>query len=238
MMNPIEAAIRQYCGGWPEYAEGRKGNQQFNLRGTFANSNVWVAIFTGCLVICGGIGFWATKRAADATLDYAKTTNEMMHRQLRAYIAVFELHPLGQDHDGVYTTKVIFKNLGQTPARNVQISTHCASTPFPYHGDFTEFTFPTDEQSSAFLPQGRTLSSYELSEKLPLDFSYEVLGDKSALWIFGKVTYQDVFDEWHQLNFRFYLVITVVSGEIHADYATHSFGNDEIQLPGPPQDRK
>jgi hypothetical protein len=173
------------------------------------NSNAWMAIFSGLLVACTVIGFVfqllainAARDAADATLDYAKTTDQIMHRQLRAYI-MLESCSATIEGDGRLSVRFGLKNFGQTPASDFTVSKNITIAPLDYPGPFTEEEQSNTKRGRTGVGPGQPVASDSVREVIILPDEIEAIKLKAkVIWIHGRCEYKDAFGVEHHTYFR------------------------------------
>lgn len=154
----------------------------------------WVIIYV--TVIYAAIAGWtlgAIKRQADLMEDTAQ-------RQLRAYVCLVE-SSVKIAKDGIVVATLLFKNGGQTPAYNVGLWALPLVDPYPLVDP------PGPPPAELPLPKGIVASQgTQILVSPPLTLPNEVLARFSerdyALYIFGEVTYRDVFRKEWTLTYR------------------------------------
>jgi len=180
------------------------------------NAESIIALFTVIL----GIATWLLWRATKKLVEGADATAK---RQLRAYIHVSEARCSDFGFpNGVYM--VNFTNTGQTPAYDVSSYIAISFTAFPLseklemagHGTKGLATIGRDGEGHARMEAARGLTGEEYGA---------VRDGKRAVFVFGVISYRDIFGDKWTTNFRYY-----VGGDqgIRSDgfLASHSEGND------------
>jgi len=159
------------------------------------SANGVIAIFT---IIIAGIAILQSfiysaqlsgAKIGQRAYGYAKTAN---------IIAGQPSQPLPQGAQR--QVEVTFGNSGQTWARNVSTSVnfHLSSQGIPQ-----DFAYPMEDHSPPVLlpPQGET----ELLKALSEDQFSDVTHGKLMLFVYGEITYQDVFGDHHRTEYMFQL---------------------------------
>lgn len=145
-----------------------------------------------CSLITAGFSFCTNTRSVNFTIDATKKQN-------RAYVIVDTIAPFKITQDTIYRNKITIKNIGKTPAYNVQflpailfhyreqdVDTSFFQADFhPYH---PKDVIGADRQIVDLTPQFKTR---------PLDFQDFITG-KVTLFVLIKISYTDVFGEKHK----------------------------------------
>lgn len=152
----------------------------------------------------------AAVAGAKAAADAVRATEDIGHRQLRAYVGVHSVDPPEPDPNGKWIkAKVEFRNAGQTPALKLRVSTNIILEPPPFDEAWNAQRLGS---SGTLLPNGPIFQTAELrgdstdqeARLDPQDVHKLFSGDQSvALWVCGKVTYSDIFDKEHWTTFRY-----------------------------------
>jgi hypothetical protein len=186
--------------------------------GEFVHKNVEaiIALFTVIL----GVATWLLWRATKKLIEGAEATAK---RQLRAYIHVSEAR-CGDFGFPTAIYMINYTNTGQTPAYDVYSSIVIKLTAFPLSeplemvGDGTKgiTTIGRDGEGHARIEAPRALTGEE----------YAAIRDgKAAIFVFGVISYRDVFGDNWTTQYRYY-----VGGDqgIRTDgfLASHSEGNN------------
>jgi hypothetical protein len=144
-------------------------------------------------------------RSATAMEAVATTMQVNAARQLRAYLTVVVGAAIYQDReDGkVFEGKPLLVNNGFTTARNIRHWTKAAILPFTLPDDFV---LPAVEE--VFVGQGiigahqNASMSIRLDEQVPDGEVADIkFGKGKALYVWGIVRYEDVFDKTHTTKF-------------------------------------
>jgi len=127
---------------------------------------------------------------------------EVFRKQLRAYISVqFQGHiPENRDQNNRHEVRVNIKNVGHTPAHTITVSGRLRVLPYPPTPE-TDFSFATElnESRGHLAPQDSFYVRRWLEGFLSPDENAAVKEQNGiGLYVFGKVTYKDIFDEsWY-----------------------------------------
>lgn len=145
-------------------------------------------------------------------------------RQLRAYMNLSEIKLMSRNVGAPVTTKVIFSNTGQTPARRVQVKFEIMSGP----SSAEEEHFAPDQT----LPDriGGSIGRDQPIRVYPgLKTNWEAVDEEAfvdglcTIWVFGEISYEDIFGERHHTRIRMYADRTT-RGD---DFAPCEAGNEE-----------
>lgn len=143
--------------------------------------------------------------SSKAAVDSVAALRERTAQQMRAYVtvnigtAVYQERNKGLRFEG----KPLLINTGHTPARNVSFRTSAAILEAPLPGDFT-FPFTTEIQSTATVGAGQNAVLSGIVEDFVDDAEVEDIKigkAKRCLFVWGIVTYEDIFGESHYTKF-------------------------------------
>jgi hypothetical protein len=153
-----------------------------------------------------------TREAAEAAKDSALAASNSValaertaQRQLRAYITV-EIGS-GCNQGGkrklFFEFRPVIKNVGQTPAYDVEVISKVSVMPLPIPADYNFSLVPSPIKSVMTLgPQQNRFTAVVLGKKLSLSELREIRNAKNkAIHVYGTVTYRDVFDVWRHTNY-------------------------------------
>jgi hypothetical protein len=147
----------------------------------------------------------AMENVAVATQNNAKTFQQLLAKQARAYVAVLVSGAIYQEREkGLrFEGRAGLVNSGMTPAHRVRHQARAAILPRPLPADF-EFQLPAEPDGGPILNPRET---YEIATTLLGDFvpDEEVplikRSEGKALYVWGVVSYDDAFGEAHQTRF-------------------------------------
>ena len=134
--------------------------------------------------------------AAQETLEHAQITSK---QQLRAYVGFDGAEARYLDGSRPVEIMLKFKNAGQTPA--YKFSTKGGCTLFPYPGP-TKFKDVSDHiHAPLTVPPGGATIKMEYAD-LPSARLANLKAGKDVLYVFGTITYEDIFGQPHYVNYR------------------------------------
>jgi hypothetical protein len=195
------------------------------------------AIFTVVLAIAT-IKLWsstvnaalAAKNSADAANAAVALAKDTAEKQLRAYVGIDKPRVLGMTVGNKPIVLVTVKNCGQTPAYNVRGWHKYIFGPVPL-----DLEFPEGRSGGVTtLHAGQTV---EFRSEMPvlteeLLTAFGTSGDQGiALWVYGKISYDDAFGAPHISNFRHLTGVgryrtEIVDGDNVAPLRADPKGND------------
>ncbi len=140
---------------------------------------------------------------AVATYLLWKAGEKHSRRELRAWIFITKAGVHGFVAGHRPSASVEITNMGKSPALDLDIRMTFETFDWPR----TVFTHrpAVGGLSKASLGAGGSVDSHgEISEPLEAGTAAEVQCGKKAVFVFGEITYRDVFDYERRTNFRFY----------------------------------
>ena len=134
--------------------------------------------------------------------------------ELRAYVGINSLPEPEIDAHGMWIkVKVEYKNVGQTPAKEVQVATNIYLEPMPFKEEWLAINHAPPEGSRGVLMPGTSAwvsgqlreDDPDVERQITPNDVHAALQDEPAvgLWVFGKVTYSDIFGATHWTTFRY-----------------------------------
>ncbi len=185
--------------------------------------NRGIEIFTGILAFVAFLQFiWMVRqekwmrrnvRIAKESADTARSTVETMkdtaQRQLRAYVGIESITINKFGDSDVPEVHIIFKNTGLTPAYiNIKTTrTAILMREFPISGDFPDFP-PINssiQSSQSVIGAGGVVQSIAPTARPLSDAENSSVRDGTgAIYVFGEITYKDVFGISRFTKFRLY----------------------------------
>jgi hypothetical protein len=129
-------------------------------------------------------------------------TRTALHDSERAFVYMKDPFIVGdgiKDHSSLGRKAFLvidLPNSADTPARKVVVNTnYCATT----SGLPDDFSYPpgTDEPPMMLPPKASGQTSFPVTEDLLLDIE----NSRKYLFVYGAVSYEDIFDEWHVTEF-------------------------------------
>lgn len=155
---------------------------------TLAGITAFLAIFTALL--------W---NSTSKLVNDAKKTSI---KELRAYVGI--VYPEVTIKDEQLVAVVHYENSGETPARDTQVFIKSGIRDgFPPWEDPTD---PRDAWRGGLLMPSVTWQRYSRLEGVTYSeqFRKEIFGDSAKkIWVWGTITYTDIFDEKWEVRFRF-----------------------------------
>lgn len=180
------------------------------LLGWYTAPEWWLCILGFSTLIFVAWQAAATARAAKATEESVKSGKDATKRQLRAYLAVTigpavyqERRDKSKGGDLMFAAHPILTNTGQTPAHKIKFTIKAAllSVPLPKEVDLPE-TGDKDRGESVLGVQ-QNVNMVAIVEGFCLDEEVQTIkkGINRSLYVWGLVTYEDVFGEAHLTRF-------------------------------------
>jgi hypothetical protein len=155
---------------------------------------------TGRLADSAAISAKAGTKAADVV-------EKRTAQQMRAYLYVDAGEALFQEGATVFEGRPLLINGGFTPANKVSLKIRAAILPNPLPSDFV-FKPPYGFEGSNILGPRQNVSLSAIVDSGCDDSEVEAVkrGEKKALYTWGTVTYEDIFDATHETEFcRLYI---------------------------------
>ena len=142
--------------------------------------------------------------SAKAATDSVATLKERTAQQMRAYLAVVVGSAIYQERSkGLkFEGKPLLINTGHTPANNVRYGASAAILPIPLPDDFV-FPLADEVKGAAMLgpQQNGQLSGIVKDFCDDADVDHIKICKEKALYVWGIVTYEDIFGESHYTRF-------------------------------------
>lgn len=163
-----------------------------------------------------------TMRANTATMQ------ETMKKQMRAYVSADPGFGVYQDEHNNFQGAVVLSNSGFTPARHISHRVHAAVLPM---GDTENYVF---EDTKSYFVTDSSLSprtTYTIfggivPDRLSAEEVEEtMLGKVRRLFVWGSVTYVDVFDESHETFFCHNYTFPAINNEVKIQTFYHNTHN-------------
>jgi hypothetical protein len=176
--------------GWPrEFVEWVERNEHFLV----AFSTVIIGAFTLVLAVVTGFLYRATR-------DLVEGAERTAERQLRAYVHVAEVKVI--DDDNLITYYMEIRNFGQTPAHNVSLRYGIALKDYPLTA---VLDLPKDLKSISAVvpPQVAIHVNFTPPQPLGPNRRNRLSQRTAAIYVFGTITYDDVFQKRRIAEFRY-----------------------------------
>lgn len=170
----------------------------------------WLLVVVGMITaVVIGWQAWETRKAAEATKASVEAGKDTAKRQLRAYLAVvigpavFQERREDPKPDLMFEASPLLVNTGQTPAHKISFVVKAAVLPVPLPkevglsetGDSGVGETILGVQHSASM--GAVVNGFCRDE----DVEDVKASNGKALYVWGLVTYEDVFGEKHETRF-------------------------------------
>jgi hypothetical protein len=145
----------------------------------------------------------AARKSADAARDAVTLADKTAERQLRAYVLIYDSQ-ICLKENMLVVAGVGYKNSGQTPARDVVVWTKIEGRPYPLIGTLGSIKAENASRApigaggvaNMEIPAGGSLTSEQLDG---------IQKGTKAIYVWGEITYRDIFDAEHRTKFaRFY----------------------------------
>jgi len=169
----------------------------------------------------------AVEQLAEATKRNASLMSDILHKQMRAYLAIQPGGGVYQDEHNSFGSYPVILNTGLSPARNVSHRVAAAildaNTPRDYPFPDPPMVFQNDATLAAH--QSFTLTAvvqqrYEADEVAAI-----MKGDNRRLFVWGIVTYDDVFGGHWETRFCHHFIFYKVGEDVKVNSWYHSGHN-------------
>jgi hypothetical protein len=148
----------------------------------------------------------ALRGGARATRELVEVSNDTERRELRAYVLVSGARVRSPHHATLRRAELTIRNFGKTPAHNLRFWMGAGVREFPLTSILEE---PPDSMrlSNDVLPPGRpSVMAVPVRHGMPdLEIGLIIrppIEATSAIYLFGRITYLDAFDQEHVTEFR------------------------------------
>jgi hypothetical protein len=137
----------------------------------------------------------AMQSVAEATRSNAALMEDILHKQMRAYVAVDTGNTVYQDGRLRFGSSPSLLNTGFTPAKNLRYRVSAAILDFPLPSDYKfSDSAKLSEYDVALSPrQNFTISGVVASRYEEPEVEAIMKGEKKRLFVWGTVAYDDVF---------------------------------------------
>lgn len=164
----------------------------------------------------------ATMRANTATMQ------ETMKKQMRAYISADPGFGVYQDEHNKFQGAVVLSNSGFTPAKHISHRVHAAALSTEGVENYVfEDTNPYFVTDSSLSPRTTyTITGGIVPDRLSAEEVQEtMLGKVRRLFVWGSVTYVDVFGESHETFFCHNFTFPTINNEVKVQTFYHNAHN-------------
>lgn len=162
-----------------------------------------LSVFTIAIALATISLAWYTAQLWGATRLLAIDAKESAERQLRAYVFAAHDSPITLYKEKFLSVQIDIKNLGQTPANEVICRASIGLYPYPLKSPLPPEDGPSPSQSPLFTNQ--IIKQFPTLEKplAPTDLN-AILAKNKAIYVWGKITYVDVFKNQRTTTFCLY----------------------------------
>ena len=144
------------------------------------------------------------KKSADAAVVSAEAAKQTLKSSL-AWVNVSEIRPVDYGQ-GVFGFHVHIKNFGSSPAHNISLKVH---TDFRHPLDeFIKVAFGKTPRIEFSVLQLGEIVAWEMRQPFTDDDQLDIKLGKRSFYVYGTVTYLDVFNTEHTNRFRYLLSLT------------------------------
>ncbi|MDQ2867364.1 MAG: hypothetical protein M3R59_02975 [Verrucomicrobiota bacterium] len=213
----------------PDKTEPAKGpdwqKRHYRVQVAAVIVGVAVAFIYGCQLIEMRKATDAATKAAEAASDGVKLAKENAHLEQRAWIGVDEIvntPVVGQK----CTVKVVCKNTGRTFASKVHIVTVVSVQPIWQIPDFEAGVEFLPTASNSLVPPEGTVNGSSTTDEITEDFMNKLETGESVIFVYGKITYDDVFNCHHWTTFCSQLAGDRTIGLSYRTYLSHNDADD------------
>jgi len=192
---PDNSGDSDLCSQWGAVRVAEQANR-------ISAANLWLAFVTLTLTLIGtGALIWTLAE-----------TRAVSRRELRAYLFVDAAGIADGTHHperdpnllGRVGSALIIKNSGQTPAHNVIHYSLVDIAPFSEEERMSA-PLVMEQNFKATLPPGGTNSADRMMDRVPTQEEIDsIKKGESAAWVYGAISYEDVFGVSHRTNYRLY----------------------------------
>ena len=194
----------------------REKQQEAKYRNLDSSSGRWVMLLTAGMLVVAAVQAWffliqlrvmsrSLKVAESAALAADRTVETMQdttRRQLRAYVSIDRAW-IEFPEPGVSNVTVVIKNAGQTPAHDLHQWIHQWIEKYPLK---VQLPTPPDgfAMSASLLGAGAThnMCIEHPQPIIKLPFLDQIGTPEATIYVYGEVTYKDVFGEQHFVRYR------------------------------------
>jgi hypothetical protein len=169
-------------------------------------SGLWLGAFEAAALIATliftALATRAATRAARAADSAVEITREIGQLELRAYLSVSESLVAGLTTGSAPSAVVKIKNSGPTPAYIEASASYIGLYFFPKHGDMKYPPVPTSPSRHILGPGQELVMLPTLNLRLEDEHASGLREGKRVIFVYGFVTYSDIFKRQQQLKFR------------------------------------
>lgn len=170
----------------------------------------WMVVISILTVLVTGAGVYyvaltlvETRRATAAAIDAIDVNRESAQSQLRAYVSVERASIVKFNPDEPVEVRLHIKNTGQTPAFKMNQLVLLKADSYPSN---FEFYIPADigEDVQSELGSGLVVTTFiDTGTPLTANQLDSVQSGSAAVWVWGRIDYEDIFGRKFYTEFRF-----------------------------------
>ena len=145
----------------------------------------------------------AMENAVGLTTTSLKATVDQFHLEQRAWVGPLSASDFNFTPGQPISYRIVFQNSGKTPALHERHQIMCRSFPKAGPVDFT-YPKPTGIISTTTIQPGMTFENMTFSEVILSQRQVDAIRSGAAVpYLYGKITYDDVFSIKHHTTFCF-----------------------------------
>lgn len=147
----------------------------------------------------------ATASIATVTRENAALMQSILHKQMRAYVSVDAGKATYQDEKLRFAAMPVITNTGFTPARKLSYHAMAAVLDTDLREDYTFDEYGIKNVADATLSPRQSFTINPIVQERYPDSEVEpiMLGEARRLYVWGTITYEDIFDESWETRFCF-----------------------------------
>lgn len=210
---PKDREDSDLCAQWGAVEGVREGNRMaaeakalVERANTLALRGLWLTGFEfGALLATLLVTAWAAvaaSRAARAADQAVEITRQLGQIELRAYLSLSGSAIRGLREGLDPTADLTFRNDGTTPATIFLAETYIGMYPYPKHGELRRPDL-ADLPSRHVLTHGGDFTNHpKLNKALTAQDVFDLQSGRKIIYVYGTITYFDIFQEKRVLEFR------------------------------------
>jgi hypothetical protein len=173
-----------------------------------------ILTFALCLVTGGLVAYtrWLWAEAKEASANQLEAGGTQSRRELRAYVGVTRAGARAVDI-GLWGVRIDFDNKGQTPAHDVEFGIDINIFDLPLPPSFA-FSAPSMGRERWTMVPGATTSP---EVRMHVGDMEPLLNQQRAIFVWGELTYVDVFGDRATVPFRYRVRQTLVGWELRPE---------------------
>jgi hypothetical protein len=162
----------------------------------------------------------ATANIATVTRENAALMQSILHKQMRAYVSVDAGKATYQDGQLRFAAMPVITNTGYTPARKLSHHAMAAVLDTNLSEDYVFTEIGIKNVADATLsPRQSFIINPVVQERYPTsDVESIMSGEERRLYVWGTITYEDIFDESWETHFCFnYIFLRASDNQVHVN---------------------